>query len=50
MWPDDAAYVALAEGLDADLVSLDGKIETIPRVMCSVRNLTRTCTHTYSKY
>jgi predicted nucleic acid-binding protein len=39
MWPYDAAYVALAEGLDAELVTLDGTIETIPGVMCSVRNL-----------
>ena len=39
MWPYDAAYVALAEGLDAELVTLDGKIETIPGVMCSIRNL-----------
>ncbi len=39
MWPYDAAYVALAEWLDAELVTLDGKIETIPGVMCSVRNL-----------
>lgn len=39
MWPYDAAYVALAESLDAELVTLDGKIETIPGIMCSVRNL-----------
>ena len=39
MWPYDAAYVALAEGLDAELVTLDGKIETIPGVMCPIRNL-----------
>jgi hypothetical protein len=39
MWPYDAAYVALAEALDAELVTLDGTIETIPGVMCSVRNL-----------
>jgi hypothetical protein len=31
--------VALAEWLDADLVTLDAKIETIPGLMCPVRNL-----------
>src|SRR5712671_4667439 len=40
MWPYDAAYVALAEWLDAELVTLDAKIETIPGIMCPVRNLT----------
>jgi predicted nucleic acid-binding protein len=39
MWPYDAAYVALAEGLDAELVTVDGKMETIPGVRCTVRNL-----------
>jgi predicted nucleic acid-binding protein len=39
VWPYDAAYVALAEYLDADLVTLDGKLETIPGVSCTVRNL-----------
>ena len=39
MWPYDAAYVALAESLNADLVTLDGKIEGIPGVRCAVRNL-----------
>ncbi len=39
MWPYDAAYVALAESLDAELVTLDGKLEGIPGVRCAVRNL-----------
>ena len=39
MWPYDAAYVALAELLDADLVTLDGKIEAIPGIGCTVRNV-----------
>ena len=39
MWPYDAAYVALAESLNADLVTLDGKIAGIPGVRCAVRNL-----------
>ena len=39
MWPYDAAYVALAEWLDAELVTLDAEIETIPGISCPVRNL-----------
>jgi len=39
MWPYDAAYVALAESLSADLVTLDGKMEKIPGLMCTVRNM-----------
>ncbi len=39
MWPYDAAYVALAESLNAELVTLDGKIEGIPGLRCAVRNL-----------
>jgi predicted nucleic acid-binding protein len=31
--------VALAESLSADLVTLDGKMEKIPGLMCTVRNL-----------
>jgi predicted nucleic acid-binding protein len=38
-WPYDAAYVALAESLDADLVTVDGKFEKIPGIRCTVRNL-----------
>lgn len=32
-------YVALAERLDAELVTLNAKIETIPGLMCPVRTL-----------
>jgi predicted nucleic acid-binding protein len=39
MWPYDAAYVALAEALDAELVTLDATLEKIPGLMCTVRNL-----------
>ncbi len=39
MWPYDAAYVALAESLGAELVTLDGKLDGIPGVRCAVRNL-----------
>lgn len=39
MWPYDAAYVALAESLDADLVTVDRKFEKLPRLGCRVRNL-----------
>jgi predicted nucleic acid-binding protein len=39
MWPYDAAYVALAEALDAELVTLDAKLEKVPGLMCTVRNL-----------
>jgi predicted nucleic acid-binding protein len=38
-WPYDAAYVALAESLQADLVTVDGKFEKIPGLRCRVRNL-----------
>ena len=38
MWPYDAAYVALAESLSADLVTLDGKIGKVPGLNCTVRN------------
>ena len=39
MWPYDAAYVALAETLHAELVTLDAKMEKVPGLMCTVRNL-----------
>jgi predicted nucleic acid-binding protein len=38
MWPYDAAYVALAESLSAELVTLDGKIGKVPGLRCAVRN------------
>ena len=38
-WPYDAAYVALAESLNADLVTVDAKFEKIPGIRCTVRNL-----------
>jgi predicted nucleic acid-binding protein len=38
-WPYDAAYVALAESLEADLVTVDGKFEKIPGLRCRVRNM-----------
>lgn len=38
-WPYDAAYVALAESLNADLVTVDRKFELIPGIRCTVRNL-----------
>jgi predicted nucleic acid-binding protein len=39
MWPYDAAYVALAESLGAELVTLDAKMEKVPGLMCNIRNL-----------
>lgn len=39
MWPYDAAYVALAEILDADLVTIDRKMTSVPTVRCAVRFL-----------
>lgn len=41
MWPYDAAYIALAESLGAELVTLDAKTEKVPGLMCTVRNLRR---------
>jgi len=38
-WPYDAAYAALAESLHADLVTVDGKFETVPGLRCQVRNM-----------
>lgn len=38
-WPYDAAYMALAESLNADLVTVDSKIATVPGLKCLVRNL-----------
>lgn len=39
MWPYDAAYVALAESLDADLLTIDSKLTRTPGLSCTVRNL-----------
>jgi predicted nucleic acid-binding protein len=39
MWPYDAAYVALAESLGADLITLDDKLTRIPDLSCTVRSL-----------
>src|SRR6266487_4423937 len=39
VWPYDAAYVALAETLEVDLVTVDGKVEKVPGIRCTVRNL-----------
>lgn len=37
MWPYDAAYVALAEALDVDLVTVDRKMVGVPNTRCTVR-------------
>ncbi|WP_019818592.1 type II toxin-antitoxin system VapC family toxin [Saccharomonospora saliphila] len=39
MWPYDAAYVALAELLDAELLTVDTKFERVPGLRCVVRCL-----------
>ncbi|WP_322751484.1 MULTISPECIES: type II toxin-antitoxin system VapC family toxin [unclassified Frankia] len=39
MWPYDAAYVALAEVLGAELVTVDRKFAGTPGLMCPVRDL-----------
>jgi predicted nucleic acid-binding protein len=39
MWPYDAAYIALAETLGTELVTVDSKIAGAPGIKCGVRNL-----------
>ncbi|TLW95290.1 type II toxin-antitoxin system VapC family toxin [Saccharomonospora piscinae] len=39
MWPYDAAYVALAELLTVELVTIDAKVERVPGLRCSVRTV-----------
>lgn len=39
MWPYDAAYVALAESLHAELCTVDAKIGAVPGLRCTVRLL-----------
>ncbi|MPY97060.1 MAG: PIN domain-containing protein [Actinophytocola sp.] len=36
MWPYDAAYVALAESLGADLITIDAKLAGVPGLSCTV--------------
>jgi predicted nucleic acid-binding protein len=38
MWPYDAAFIALAETLDADLLTLDRKLTRTPGLRCTVRD------------
>lgn len=39
MWPYDASYVALAETLGAELVTVDAKFAGAPHIRCRVNNL-----------
>jgi predicted nucleic acid-binding protein len=39
MWPYDASYVALAETLHADLLTVDAKFAATPGLRCTVWNL-----------
>ena len=39
MWPYDASYVALAETLSAELVTVDAKFAGAPHIRCPVTNL-----------
>lgn len=39
MWPYDASYVALAETLGAELVTVDAKFAGTPHIRCRVSNL-----------
>lgn len=36
MWPYDAAYVALAESLSAQLLTIDAKLEKAPGIRCEI--------------
>ena len=36
MWPYDAAYVALAESLGAQLLTIDAKLEKVPAINCGI--------------
>ena len=36
MWPYDAAYVALAESLSAQIVTIDATIEKVPGIRCEI--------------
>jgi predicted nucleic acid-binding protein len=36
MWPHDAAYVALAESLGAQLLTIDAKLEKVPGIRCEI--------------
>jgi predicted nucleic acid-binding protein len=38
-WSYDAAYVALAESLRVELVTVDGQLGGVPGLKCAVRNL-----------
>jgi predicted nucleic acid-binding protein len=39
MWPSDAAYVALAEALGSDLVTIGSKLARVPGILCTVRTV-----------
>lgn len=39
MWPYDAAYVALAEALNIDLLTVDHKLGRVPGLRCTVRTV-----------
>jgi predicted nucleic acid-binding protein len=39
MWPYDACYVALAESLNATLVTVDRKLARVPGLRCTVNYL-----------
>ncbi|WP_243740497.1 type II toxin-antitoxin system VapC family toxin, partial [Streptomyces sp. 8K308] len=39
VWPYDAAYVALAESLSAELVTIDTRFAAAPGLSCTVQNL-----------